>query len=289
MEKFLADFGLQRAERTADRLYSRGCGPDHHIHITHLGPAGFLGFAYKAASEEDLKKLAREVPGASPVEHRNEPGGGKRVRLTEPNGFTIEVVHGMEQRQGESLVLTKVHMRGDPSQRLGPARIVRLGHCVLATPKHLETINWFRSTLGLLKTDDLYMGTPDNVFGSFSRVDAGDEEVDHHVFFCFKGERAGLHHCSFEVADVNDVFIGHNHLEKQGYDHIRGVGRHALGSQIFDYWVSPFDQMHELWSSNERFTATSGSGAVQIGPGMAHDTGEKPSERFTKQATPAPQ
>jgi len=288
MQKFLLDFGLQVAERTDDRLYSRGVGPDHHIHITHKGPAGFLGFAYEAASEEDLHKLAREVPGASPVEPRDEPGGGKRVRLIEPNGFTIEVVHGMQQRAGEELVLTKTHKAGDPSQRLGPARVVRLGHCVLVTPKHLETIEWFRNTFGLIKTDDLYMGAPDNVFGSFSRADAGEDPVDHHVFFCFKGERAGMHHCSFEVADVNDIFIGHNNLEKLGYEHIRGVGRHALGSQIFDYWASPYDQMHELWSSNEKFTASSGSGAVGIGPGMSHDTGEKPSERFTKQSTPAP-
>jgi catechol 2,3-dioxygenase-like lactoylglutathione lyase family enzyme len=289
MEKFLLDFGLQVAERTDDRLYSRGIGPDHHIHITQKGPAGFLGFAYKAASEEDLHTLAREAPGASPVEDRDEPGGGKRVRLVEPNGFTIEVVHGMAMREGEGLVLTKHHDAATPSQSMGPARVVRLGHCVLATPRHLETIDWFRNTLGLLKTDDLYMGTPDNVFGSFSRADAGAEPVDHHVFFCFKGDRVGMHHCSFEVADVNDVFIGHNHLTKQGYDHIRGVGRHALGSQIFDYWTSPYDQMHELWSSNETFNASSGSGAVAIGPGMSHDTGEAPSERFTKQSTPAPQ
>lgn len=288
MQKFLADFGFETVVRTADRIYSRGCGSDHHIHITHKGPAGFLGFAYHAASEQDLHTLSREVPGASAVEPRDEPGGGKRVRLTEPNGFTIEVVHGMEQREGERLVLSKMHKAGDPSQKQGAARVVRLGHCVLATPKHLETIEWFRHTLGLIKTDDLYMGTPDNVFGSFSRVDQGDDAVDHHVFFCFKGDRAGLHHASFEVADVNDVFIGHNHLHKAGYEHVRGVGRHALGSQIFDYWMSPFEQMHELWSSNEKFTAASGSGAVGIGPGMSHDTGEKPSERFTKQATPAP-
>ena len=117
MQKFLLDFGLEVVERTADRLYSRGCGSDHHIHITHKGPVGFLGFAYKAASEKDLQKLSREVPGASAVESRNEPGGGKRVRLTDPNGFTIEVVHGMAERRGEPLVLSKMHKPGDPSQR----------------------------------------------------------------------------------------------------------------------------------------------------------------------------
>lgn len=288
MEEFLVDFGMERAARTGDRLYMRGCGPSHHIHVTHKGPPGFIGFAYTARSEDDLHKLAREVKGASAVESIEEPGGGKRVRLTEPNGFQIEVVHGIEGRAGEPLVLSRVHKNGEPSMRQGSGRIVRMGHGVLATPKLHETLAWFRETLGFIVTDELFVGTQDNLLGSFNRVDAGDEYVDHHVIFVVRNERAGMHHASFEVADVNDIFIGHQHLTQKGYEHVRGIGRHALGSQIFDYWVSPWDQMHEHWSSNERFTASSGSSMVQIGPGMQHDHGEKPSEKFVKQATPAP-
>ncbi len=289
METFLNDFGMERAARTADRLYMRGCGPHHHIHVTHLGPPGFIGFGYEAASEDDLHRLAAQVPGASAVEDTGEPGGGKRVRLTEPNGFQIEVVHGLEKRAHTPFPGSRVRVAGDPSQSVGPGKIVRMGHGVLATPKLQETLAWFRETLGFIKTDDLFVGTPDNVIGSFNRVDAGDEHVDHHVVFVLRGERAGMHHASFEVNDVNDIFTGHDYLHKKGYEHVRGIGRHALGSQIFDYWVSPYDQMHEHWSSNERFTSQSGAGDVQIGPGMAHDTGEKPSEKFVKQATPAPQ
>ena len=48
-----------------------------------------------AASEDDLKRVAT-APGASAVEEIDEPGGGQRVRLKEPNGYQIEVVHGIE-------------------------------------------------------------------------------------------------------------------------------------------------------------------------------------------------
>ena len=48
------------------------------------------------ASMDDLEKLSR-VEGASPIENIDEPGGGKRVRLTDPDGFQVEVIHGMEQ------------------------------------------------------------------------------------------------------------------------------------------------------------------------------------------------
>src|SRR5689334_13089798 len=83
-EEFLTDFGLVRAARTANALYMRGTDPAHHIHVTEKGPAAFIGFAWHVDSEDDLKKVAK-APGASGIENIDEPGGGKRVRLTDPN------------------------------------------------------------------------------------------------------------------------------------------------------------------------------------------------------------
>src|SRR6202000_3257068 len=94
MEEFLTHFGLVRAERTSDALYMRGADSHHHLHVTHKGGTKFIGFAYHA-SEDDLERLAR-LPGASGIETLNEPGGGKRVRLKEPNGYQIEVIAGMQ-------------------------------------------------------------------------------------------------------------------------------------------------------------------------------------------------
>ena len=45
--------------------------------------------------EGDLERLAA-LEGASAVDSIDEPGAGKRVRLTEPNGYQVEVVHGVE-------------------------------------------------------------------------------------------------------------------------------------------------------------------------------------------------
>src|SRR5260370_32683463 len=89
MEEFLTRFGMTRAERTSDALYMRGTDPAHHIHVTEKGEPGFVGFAHHAASLDDLKRVAK-APGASAVESVDEPGGGKRVRLREPNGYQIE-------------------------------------------------------------------------------------------------------------------------------------------------------------------------------------------------------
>ena len=67
MESFLKDFGLTRSFRTETALYMRGIDGDHHLHITELGQPAFLGFAFNAASEEDLHIISK-VDGASSVE-----------------------------------------------------------------------------------------------------------------------------------------------------------------------------------------------------------------------------
>lgn len=282
MERFLLDFGLVTTERTEDRLAMRGTGSRPVIHVTEWGEPGFVGFAYEAASADDLERMAA-LPGASPIEPLDLPGGGRRVRLREPNGYQIEVVHGIAENEA---ILCDPPLRRsfDPSMRKGPSRVRRLAHGVLASPDPRGTLDWFAETLGFLKTDELYVG--DRLIGGFYRIDAGEEPVDHHVVFVMRNERAGMHHVSFEVEDVNDIFFGHNHLKAaEEYEHIRGISRHALGSQIFDYWVSPFDQMHEHWSSNERFDVHSASHSIPIAEGLQHEGGEKPSERFTKQVT----
>ena len=85
MEEFLTHFGMIRAERTPNALYMRGTDPSHHLHVTEKSDdSGFVGFAYYAKSEDDLARVAK-APGASSVESIDEPGGGKRVRLKEPN------------------------------------------------------------------------------------------------------------------------------------------------------------------------------------------------------------
>ena len=107
MEEFLTHFGLVKAERTNNALYMRGSDPAHHIHITEKGEPKFLGAAFYARNLDDLKKLAK-LPGASGIETMDEPGGGKRVRLKEPNGFQIEVVHGIRNLKQLNVKLVSV-------------------------------------------------------------------------------------------------------------------------------------------------------------------------------------
>ena len=66
MEEFLIHYGFVRAERTNNTLYMRGSDPTHHIHITEKGEPRFVGLAYYAKNEDDLKRVAK-APGASAI------------------------------------------------------------------------------------------------------------------------------------------------------------------------------------------------------------------------------
>jgi hypothetical protein len=58
-EEFLTRFGMLKTERTDKALYMRGTDPSHHIHVTEKGDPKFVGLAYHAAHEDDLKRLAK--------------------------------------------------------------------------------------------------------------------------------------------------------------------------------------------------------------------------------------
>ena len=94
--EFLENFGLAPSAKSSKAIYYRATDPVHHVHITEKGDPKVVGIAYHAASEDDLKTLAK-ASGASGIENLDEPGGGKRVRLTEPNGYQIEVVWDMDK------------------------------------------------------------------------------------------------------------------------------------------------------------------------------------------------
>ena len=263
MEEFLSDFGFYRVERTADKLFMRGTGPDHHIHVTELGAPALVGWAYRVNDRDKLKVLAKH-PGATGIEHLDEPGGGERVCVTEPNGYRIEVIHGQQRVAPIDLKRQAVNSVAEPTKRAGelmripsgPARPARMGHAVLGTPHINETVKWFRDVIGLVCSDDVYAGEKDHIIGSFNRLDCGDDYVDHHSFFCLRHERTGLNHFSYEVQDIDDVLMGHEWLRARNkYEHMWGIGRHVLGSQVYDYWADPWGRTHEHWADSDRLNA----------------------------------
>ena len=260
-EQYMTDFGLVRAARTDKTLYMRGSGPSHHVHVMELGEAKFVSLAFAVRNEADLR-VAAELPGASPIEDIAEPGGGKRVWLTDPDGHRVEIVWGLQTVEAidhprHALNDAKAGLRraGTLSRHTpGPAKVLRIGHGVIMSTTPGKMADWYREMLGLLCSDEVVM--PDGSLGlSFNRLDGGQEYVDHHVLLIQGGPQCGLNHVAFEIQDLDDLMLGHEHLRAKGYDSVWGVGRHVYGAQIFDYWMDPWGFMYEHWTDTDRLNA----------------------------------
>lgn len=281
MEAFLVDFGMQRAARTADALYMRGTDAQHHVHVTHLGESAFLGFAFHAASAADLRTLATAV-GAE-VEALDEPGGGEVVHLTDPDGRRIDVVHGIARHEPLPLRVHPPLNTGEARVRRGarqhvpsgPSQVKRCGHSAIKTADLPRLWEWYRHHLGMLVSDDMYVeeGQP---LARFVRCDRGDDAADHHTLLLLAMGEVKLGHVAWEVADFDDLMVGHDRLAQIGARHYWGIGRHVLGGQVFDYWKDPYGFTVEHWTDGDLFDASVPAEAHHLMVGAANQWGPPP-------------
>ena len=271
MEAFLVDFGLTRSERTAEALYMRGTDDEGFVHVTHLGDEpGFVGLAFAANTADELDRLASDA-GFSSVGELDGPGGGRVVTATDPNGFSVEVIAG--RGSVGRLPAAEPAARNDATARprrgatvrlpAGPSHVKRLGHAVINVVDYVESEAWYRSHFGLVASDEIALDE-ERSLGAFLRCDQGERFVDHHTLFLVGTGSPGFNHAAFEVSDFDDLMAGHTHLANAERQHQWGIGRHVLGSQIFDYWVDPWGHVVEHWTDGDVFNDRTPTNRVGI-------------------------
>ncbi len=262
METFLGVFGMQILERTNNALYMRGTDAHGPVHVTYSGEPAFVGLAFHADSAADLERLAKAT--GTKVKPRKEAGGGDVVHLKDPDGRRIDVVHGLQSLEPLPLRAHPPLNTGGNRTRVGtlqrvapgPAQVKRCGHAALKTTNLAILARWYYEHLGLLISDDFYIEGPDKPMGRFMRCDRGDQPADHHTLLLVEVGEVKLGHVAWEVADLDDLMVGHDHLKMNGgYNHYWGIGRHVLGGQIFDYWKDPLGFTVEHWTDSDLLIA----------------------------------
>ncbi|MCL4671375.1 MAG: VOC family protein [Sphingomonadaceae bacterium] len=260
MRAFLEDFGLSCFEQDG-RLYGRGTDGRPFVHVTEPGEARFLAVGLRAESVADLERLATSE--GVPVEDLAEPGGGRIVRLTDPDGYRVEVVAGQACEAPtvpfadppRNTAAERPRQRASVRLEPAPAHVRRIGHAVLKVRDFRRSEAWYKERFGFLTSDEVE-AAKDVPLGAFMRCDRGNKPADHHTLFLAQlpGE-LGLLHAAFEVANLDDLMLGHQHLKARDREAAWGVGRHIMGSQVFDYWKDPFGNELEHWTDGDLFTA----------------------------------
>ena len=269
MEAFAADFGLV-TRRENGRLYARGLGPAPYLHMTEEGAPGFTALGLRAASVADVKAIG-ESEGVEP-KPLDRPGGGLAVTLTDPDGHAIEVIAGQTTAaplavpvsEDWNSVRTRGRIRAAKRTGAGASHVVRLGHGVLGVSDFRRSERWYKERFGFITSDEVAV-SPELSIGGFLRCDRGASPTDHHTLFLLQGPQGvGFHHAAFEVVDVDDLFRGHDRLSQAGWTPEWGVGRHLLGSQVFDYWKDPWGHVLEHWTDGDLLTAADGSRTASL-------------------------
>ena len=139
-QQFLENFGL-KSEISNGLLIARGTDASPYIYIAeHSSEPAFVSVGFAAESEAALRHIA--ATDGVPVEANDLPGGGLIARLTDPNGFSVEVVANL----ADAPLLTPASRSGlnDGVEKLrlgervtfvdADSLIKRLGHVVLMVP-----------------------------------------------------------------------------------------------------------------------------------------------------------
>jgi len=286
---------LVAQEEPGKKVWYRGFGPDPYCYVAEQATeAAWKGTSWVAESAADLEK-ASKILGASPIHPIPGYGGGQRVTLTDPYGFTVHIIHGQDPAKRvkcpEKMTL---NFPGDEKDRknafqrftLGPALVHKLGHYGCIVPNYASGKEWYTKNFNLIASDVFEVtpegeaalatdsqatatesGKPTHEIQAFFRLDRGKEFVDHHCFFLLQGPPhvRKIHHSSYEVLDFDQQLIGHEWLTSKGYRPSWGVGRHVLGSQIFDYWFDSSGHHVEHYADGDVLNDEVPTGHHQVG------------------------
>ena len=272
-EKFLADFGLA-VEVHNGVLLARGTDPSSYVYIAEAGksdePDAFLGLGFDARSQQELERIAA-IDGVA-IEEIDLPGGGLRARLSDPDGNAVDIVWGIDRPEPLDVPKRQPLNFAEDQQRLGErvslsnnsVIVKRLGHCVINVNDFRTSEAWYKQRIGFITSDEIYFGADKKTLGAFMRVNRGEDYVDHHTMFLVGAGNSEFNHAAFEVADWDTLMQGHDRLRIQAYEHRWGVGKHKLGSQVFDYWKDPSNFTMEHFTDGDLVNESFGSHKAPI-------------------------
>lgn len=281
MSRFLKDFGLVEYPADGEISYFRGHGSAPWLVSVKAGAEDrFIGFGVVLRERADLEKLAAAT-GAT-IEPLHAPGGGEHVRLFDPDGVQVNAVFGAAPveplpTRSSALPVNTPWMRERVNAAVRsptePSPIFRFGHVVLQRTDFARSSEWYRHHFGMIPSDIQTLANGNAAMG-FYRFDRGDEPADHHSVAILAGPAPAMLHLSFETCDLEALGQGHRYLRTKGWTPHWGIGRHALGSQLFDYWKDPTGAEWEHYADGDVMDAHQPTGYHELTRGSLWTWGD---------------
>jgi catechol 2,3-dioxygenase-like lactoylglutathione lyase family enzyme len=238
---FYEAFGLEvREEGTSLGLYTYG-HPHRWATLTEA-PQKRLQYLSFGAFGDDMSRFRERLTHLN-IDTLNTPPGVESDGLWfhDRSGTLLEIQTAKKSSPDhDTRVPAQVALAGcrgvsgrGEGQRTRPGR---LAHLLIFSRDVLKEVRFYSDVLGLRLSDRAGDGIAflHGVHGS-----------DHHLLAFGKADRAGLHHCSWDVATLDEVGVGAMQMQAKGYKAGWGVGRHVLGSNHFYYVKDPWNSYCE--------------------------------------------
>ncbi|KAF2179304.1 Glyoxalase/Bleomycin resistance protein/Dihydroxybiphenyl dioxygenase [Zopfia rhizophila CBS 207.26] len=290
-QQFLADFGFIETKRVGNKIYYRGYGTESFVYcLEGADEDEFGGTGFVVQSLGDLERARERIPTASEIyDLADAPGGGKCVTIRDPvDGWPLHLVYGQtlveptkEYHYVNFNFPHKKNRGGGEFQRFdkGPANVHKMGHFGMCVTDFDKVYNFY-TTLFNFKASDIQYDEAGKYIGAFLHIDLGEQLTDHHTFFIFEGPKSHVHHSSFEVHDFDTEVLGHDWLRHKNYKNCWGVGRHVMGSQIFDYWYDTSGFILEHYVDGDLVNCHTETKVSQASPDGLHVWGPDVPEGF---------
>ena len=203
-EKFYRSFGLDvREEDGKLNVYTRG--NPHRWGSIAEGPRKKLNYMSFGAYEDDLPRF-RERLKSLRIELLDAPPGfaSNGLWFRDEDGTLIEIRVAEKSSPNEKSPVDNpagvVAKANAPSRSKVPVvQPRRLAHMLVFTRDIPKTIAFYKNVLGLRLSDRS---------GDMIAFMHGIHGSDHHLLALVKSIAPGFHHCSWDVASLNDIGLG---------------------------------------------------------------------------------
>jgi len=239
--RFYSKFGLDvREEQGGLGLYT--FDHPHRWGLLSEGPRKALGHLSFGIFEDDVQRFRDRLQQAG-VERLDPPPGFESNGLwfRDCNGLTVEL--RVAEKSSPNAKSPVENPSAGPGRRGAPLRGTtpevrprRLAHVLVFVRDVPESIRFYSQVLGMRLSDES---------GGVIAFMHGIHGSDHHMVAFAKSSAPGLHHCSWDVASIQDIGLGAMHMADSGYTKGWGLGRHVLGSNYFHYVRDPWGSYSE--------------------------------------------
>ena len=208
----------------------------HHCLALVEGASGVLASAFCVADADALALAETELETRGLRVWRGDRADARARRVGAVIGFDDPFGNRIELVAGQQTLARPVR----PGRAAG---ITEFGHLCLDAPDVAEAHRFWSTTFNARASD--WIGEA----ACLMRID----EV-HHKLAVFQGDRPGLCHVNFQVAELDDVFRNWHHLQDHDVVIEMGPGRHPQSGAVFLYFLGPEGLTYEYSYGVRRIT-----------------------------------